>query len=64
MHLAAQPGVRNSLDKPQEYFNYNILTHQNILEFCRKKRINKLFYASSSSIYGNSNIPFKGKNYQ
>lgn len=59
VHLAAQPGVRNSLDKPQEYFDCNILTHQSILEFCRKMKINKFFYASSSSIYGNSNIPFK-----
>ena len=58
IHLAAQPGVRNSLKKPKEYFDNNILVHHNLLYFCKIKKIKKFFYASSSSVYGNSKNPF------
>lgn len=53
-HLAAQPGVRYSLDNPRAYINSNIIGFLNILEACRHNKINHLVYASSSSVYGNS----------
>lgn len=53
-HLAAQPGVRYSLDNPHAYINSNIVGFLNILEACRHNKINHLVYASSSSVYGNS----------
>lgn len=51
-HLAAQAGVRNSIQNPYEYVNTNILGFLNILEACRHFPVNHLVYASSSSIYG------------
>jgi UDP-glucuronate 4-epimerase len=59
-HLAAQAGVRYSIDNPRIYIQSNIVGFFNILECCRNFRIKHLMYASSSSVYGNnSNIPFK-----
>ncbi len=60
IHLAAQAGVRYSIDNPHAYIESNILGFLNILEGCRNsKTAKKLIYASSSSIYGmNAKIPF------
>ena len=54
IHLAAQAGVRYSLENPSAYIESNILGFQNILEGCRAKRPEHLVFASSSSVYGNS----------
>ncbi len=60
INLAAQAGVRYSIDKPNEYINSNILGFMNLIECCRYSEIKHLIYASSSSVYGgNKNIPFK-----
>lgn len=59
VHLAAQAGVRYSLDHPEEYARTNISGFLNILELCKAFPHLKLTYASSSSVYGlNSKIPF------
>jgi UDP-glucuronate 4-epimerase len=59
VHLAAQAGVRYSLDKPQVYVQSNLVGFVNVLEGCRHGRVEHLVYASSSSIYGgNSRMPF------
>ena len=59
VNLAAQAGVRYSLDNPNSYINSNVLGFMNILEFCRNYDIKGLIYASSSSVYGgNKKIPF------
>ncbi len=59
VNLAAQAGVRNSLKKPLDYINSNLVGFINILEFCRNFGIKHLVYASSSSVYGgNTKIPF------
>ena len=59
-NLAAQPGVRYSLENPGAYINSNINGFLNILECCRHHQVKRLVYASSSSIYGNSyDVPFK-----
>lgn len=52
-HLAAQAGIRLSLSNPKKYFDNNIEAFFNILELARKKKVKRLFYASSSSVYGN-----------
>lgn len=58
-NLAAQAGVRYSLEKPFAYAESNILGFLNVLEACRQNKTAKLVYASSSSVYGsNSKIPF------
>ncbi len=58
-NLAAQAGVRYSLENPEAYIDSNINGFLNILECCRNHKIKRLIYASSSSIYGNSNVvPF------
>jgi UDP-glucuronate 4-epimerase len=58
-HLAAQAGVRYSLEAPMEYINSNIVGHLNILEICRNFNIKNIVYASSSSVYGgNTKVPF------
>ena len=54
-HLAAQPGVRYSIDHPFEYINSNIVGFMNVLEACRWNPVKHLIYASSSSVYGNEN---------
>lgn len=61
IHLAAQAGVRYSLDNPFAYIQSNILGFLVILELCRhKKNCQHLVYASSSSVYGaNTSIPFQ-----
>jgi len=59
IHLAAQPGVRYSLENPHAYVNSNLVAFMNILEGCRHSRIEHLVYASSSSVYGaNKELPF------
>ncbi|MBP8988322.1 MAG: NAD-dependent epimerase [Spirochaetes bacterium] len=59
VHLAAQAGVRYSLDHPFEYIQSNIVGFMNIVECCRHNPVNHLVYASSSSVYGlNSCVPF------
>ena len=55
IHLAAQPGVRYSLENPRAYISSNINAFFNVLEVSRILKINKLIYASSSSVYGNNN---------
>jgi UDP-glucuronate 4-epimerase len=59
INLAAQAGVRYSLEQPREYINSNIVGFTNILEACRHHKIKHLVYASSSSVYGaNESMPF------
>ncbi|WP_442489831.1 NAD-dependent epimerase [Halomonas litopenaei] len=59
IHLAAQPGVRYSIDNPHAYVDANLVGHLNILEGCRHGRVEHLVYASSSSVYGaNDKVPF------
>ncbi len=59
IHLAAQAGVRYSIDNPEVYIDSNITGFFNILELCRHEGIKTLTYASSSSVYGNdSRQPF------
>ena len=59
INLAAQAGVRYSIDNPQAYVNSNLVGYLNILECCRHHGIEHLVYASSSSVYGlNSKIPY------
>jgi UDP-glucuronate 4-epimerase len=59
MHLAAQAGVRYSIENPHAYIESNIVGFMNILESCRHHTIENLVYASSSSVYGaNTNMPF------
>jgi UDP-glucuronate 4-epimerase len=58
-HLAAQAGVRYSLQNPAAYQKSNLEGHLNILEVCRHAKIPRLVYASSSSVYGgNKKVPF------
>jgi len=58
-NLAAQAGVRYSIENPESYIDSNIVGFLNILECCRHNRIKHLLYASSSSVYGeNKKIPF------
>ena len=52
-HLAAQAGVRYSIKSPEQYINSNILGFYNILESAKKFKTKNLFFASSSSVYGN-----------
>lgn len=60
IHLAAQAGVRYSIDNPMAYAESNLVGHLNILECCRYNKIQHLVYASSSSVYGmNEKTPFK-----
>lgn len=59
IHLAAQAGVRYSLDNPLTYVDSNLLGHMTILEGCRHHQVEHLVYASSSSVYGmNKKMPF------
>jgi len=59
INLAAQAGVRYSIDHPQEYIQSNIVGFTNIIECCRHYKIKHLIYASSSSVYGmNQKVPF------
>lgn len=59
VHLAAQAGVRYSLENPASYVQANLLAFGNLLECCRHYPVEHLVYASSSSVYGlNSHMPF------
>ena len=59
IHLAAQAGVRYSIQNPYAYIDSNICGFMNILEECKKNKINHLTFASSSSVYGaNTKMPF------
>lgn len=59
-NLAAQAGVRYSLENPEAYIDSNVVGFLNILECCRHHNIKHLVYASSSSVYGlNKKIPFE-----
>lgn len=59
IHLAAQAGVRYSLENPYAYIDSNIVGFINILEACRHYPVNHLVFASSSSVYGaNAKIPY------
>jgi UDP-glucuronate 4-epimerase len=59
IHLAAQAGVRYSVENPHVYADSNLVGHLNILEGCRNTKVKHLVYASSSSVYGlNSKTPF------
>jgi UDP-glucuronate 4-epimerase len=59
VHLAAQAGVRYSLQNPRAYIDANVVGFTNILEACRHHTVEHLTYASSSSVYGgNTKLPF------
>ncbi len=59
IHLAAQAGVRYSIDNPMAYADSNLIGHLTILEGCRHNKVKHLVYASSSSVYGlNRKTPF------
>lgn len=59
VHLAAQAGVRYSLENPHAYIDANVVGFCNILEGCRHSKVGHLVYASSSSVYGaNKKLPF------
>lgn len=59
MNLAAQAGVRYSLENPHAYVDSNLVGFANILEGCRHTNVEHLVYASSSSVYGaNTDMPF------
>jgi UDP-glucuronate 4-epimerase len=59
IHLAAQAGVRYSIENPHSYVDSNLVGFLNILEGCREQEVEHLTYASTSSVYGaNTNMPF------
>ncbi|MCF6368159.1 NAD-dependent epimerase [Rhizobium halophilum] len=59
IHLAAQAGVRYSLENPQAYVQSNLVGFANLLEACRHQQVGHLTYASTSSVYGgNRKMPF------
>jgi UDP-glucuronate 4-epimerase len=59
VHLAAQAGVRYSIENPMAYVESNLVGHTNLLEGCRHNEIEHLVYASTSSVYGaNTKMPF------
>ena len=59
LHLAAQPGVRYSLENPASYIQSNLVGFANLLECCRARAPRHLVFASSSSVYGNnSKLPW------
>ncbi|NBQ85506.1 MAG: NAD-dependent epimerase/dehydratase family protein, partial [Methylophilaceae bacterium] len=62
IHLAAQAGVRYSLQNPNAYVQSNLVGFTNVLEGCRHNQVQHLVYASSSSVYGgNTKMPFSEK---
>ena len=63
IHLAAQAGVRYSIQNPDTYFKNNVVVFFNVLELSKEYKIKHLIYASTSSVYGNINIfPVKETN--
>lgn len=59
VHLAAQAGVRYSLENPHAYIDSNVVGTLHVLEGCREQAVEHLVYASTSSVYGaNTNMPF------
>ena len=59
MHLAAQAGVRYSIENPHAYIDSNLVGFCNVLEGCRHSKVKHLVFASSSSVYGaNTKLPF------
>ncbi|MAF62850.1 MULTISPECIES: NAD-dependent epimerase/dehydratase family protein [Pseudomonadota] len=59
VHLGAQAGVRYSIDNPRAYVQSNLVGHLNLLEIARHRDVRQFVYASSSSVYGNSDtVPF------
>ena len=59
LHLAAQAGVRYSIEQPNDYTDSNLLGFANVLEGCRQARVQHLVFASSSSVYGgNARLPY------
>ena len=59
VHLAAQAGVRYSIENPSAYIQSNLVGFSNVIECCRSFSTQHLLYASSSSVYGgNKNLPF------
>ena len=59
LHLAAQAGVRYSIDAPDDYTDANLLGFANVLQGCRTQQVAHLVFASSSSVYGgNARLPF------
>lgn len=60
IHLAASAGVRSSMNNPVRYIKDNVIGFANVLEFARSKNIKRVIYASSSSVYGNNNVPAGG----
>jgi nucleoside-diphosphate-sugar epimerase len=59
VHLAAQPGVRHSIEDPHAYVDANVTAFLDVLEGCRRHPVRHLVYASSSSVYGgNTKVPF------
>jgi UDP-glucuronate 4-epimerase len=59
VHLAAQAGVRYSIENPHAYIDSNVVGFCNVLEGCRHSKVKHLVYASSSSVYGsNTKLPF------
>lgn len=64
LHMAAQAGVRYSIENPRAYADSNIIGFLNILEYCRTQSPEHLIYASSSSVYGgNKRQPFSTRDY-
>lgn len=63
VNLAAQAGVRYSLENPAAYVQSNLVGFSNVLEACRKEEVSNFIYASSSSVYGgNRKLPFQENN--
>jgi UDP-glucuronate 4-epimerase len=58
INLAAQAGVRYSIENPYQYIDSNIIGFMNVLEACRNFPVEHLIFASSSSVYGSNKIPF------
>ncbi len=59
VHMAAQPGVRYSLENPSAYVQSNLVGFANVLEQCRQQQVQHLVFASSSSVYGaNTKLPY------
>ncbi|GAB2509646.1 NAD-dependent epimerase [Microbulbifer agarilyticus] len=59
IHLAAQAGVRHSIEHPESYVESNLVGFSNLLEVCRQAKTSHLSYASTSSVYGgNTTMPF------